>query len=68
MLIAMPTGIIIFNWLATLYGDSLGGEGGRHGPTLDGVATRLTHDQLIRQALQGELICPPTAKTSLHPK
>jgi ubiquinol-cytochrome c reductase cytochrome b subunit len=32
---------------------SLGGEGGRRGPALDGVATRLTHDQLIRQLLQG---------------
>jgi ubiquinol-cytochrome c reductase cytochrome b subunit len=32
---------------------SLGGEGGLRGPALDGVATRLTHDQLIRQVLQG---------------
>jgi ubiquinol-cytochrome c reductase cytochrome b subunit len=32
---------------------SLGGEGGRRGPTLDGVATRLTRDQLIRQVIQG---------------
>ena len=32
---------------------SLGGEGGRRGPALDYVATRLTHDQLIRQVLQG---------------
>jgi ubiquinol-cytochrome c reductase cytochrome b subunit len=32
---------------------SLGGEGGRRGPALDGVATRLTQDQLIRQVLQG---------------
>src|SRR5437879_13361021 len=31
----------------------LGGEGGRRGPALDGVATRLTQDQLIRQVLQG---------------
>jgi ubiquinol-cytochrome c reductase cytochrome b subunit len=32
---------------------SLGGEGGRRGPALDGVATRLTRDQLIHQVLQG---------------
>jgi len=32
---------------------SLGGDGGRRGPALDGVATRLTRDQLIRQVLQG---------------
>src|SRR4030095_7512123 len=32
---------------------SPGGEGGRRGPALDGVATRLTRDQLIRQVLQG---------------
>jgi len=32
---------------------ALGGEGGRRGPPLDHVATRLTQDQLIRQVLQG---------------
>jgi len=32
---------------------SLGGEGGMRGPALDGVATRLTRDQLIRQVVQG---------------
>ena len=32
---------------------SLGGEGGERGPDLDGVGTRLTQDQLIRQVLQG---------------
>jgi ubiquinol-cytochrome c reductase cytochrome b subunit len=32
---------------------SLGGEGGRRGPALDSVATRLTQDQLIRQVVQG---------------
>jgi ubiquinol-cytochrome c reductase cytochrome b subunit len=32
---------------------SLGGVGGRRGPGLDGVATVLTRDQLIRQVLQG---------------
>jgi ubiquinol-cytochrome c reductase cytochrome b subunit len=32
---------------------SLGGGGGQRGPALDGVGTRLTQDQLIRQVLQG---------------
>jgi ubiquinol-cytochrome c reductase cytochrome b subunit len=32
---------------------ALGGEGGKRGPALDAVATRLTDDQLIRQVLQG---------------
>jgi ubiquinol-cytochrome c reductase cytochrome b subunit len=32
---------------------ALGDAGGRRGPALDDVATRLTRDQLIRQVLQG---------------
>ena len=32
---------------------SLGGEGGKRGPALDNVATRLTSDQLVRQVIQG---------------
>src|SRR2546427_2791845 len=40
---------------------SLGGEGGRRGPALDGVATRLTRHQLIRQVLQKS---PPAAACS----
>jgi ubiquinol-cytochrome c reductase cytochrome b subunit len=32
---------------------SIGGSGGLRGPALDGVATRLTGDQLIRQVIQG---------------
>jgi ubiquinol-cytochrome c reductase cytochrome b subunit len=32
---------------------ALGGVGGLRGPALDGVATRLTRDQLVRQVLQG---------------
>ena len=32
---------------------SLGNTGGQRGPTLDSVAVRLTHDQLIRQVIQG---------------
>ena len=32
---------------------SLGNSGGQRGPALDTVAVRLTHDQLIRQVIQG---------------
>jgi ubiquinol-cytochrome c reductase cytochrome b subunit len=32
---------------------ALGGRGGERGPALDDVAVRLTHDQLIRQVIQG---------------
>ena len=32
---------------------SIGGSGGKRGPELDRVATILTHDQLVRQVLQG---------------
>jgi ubiquinol-cytochrome c reductase cytochrome b subunit len=32
---------------------SLGGQGGQRGPALDGIASRMTHDLLIRQVLQG---------------
>jgi ubiquinol-cytochrome c reductase cytochrome b subunit len=32
---------------------SVGGAGGLRGPALDGVATRMTEDQIIRQVLQG---------------
>jgi ubiquinol-cytochrome c reductase cytochrome b subunit len=32
---------------------TIGGSGGLRGPALDGVATRLTGDQLTRQVIQG---------------
>jgi len=32
---------------------SIGGSGGLRGPALDSVATILTHDQLVRQVIQG---------------
>ncbi len=32
---------------------SIGGSGGKRGPALDSVATRLTRDQLVRQVIQG---------------
>jgi ubiquinol-cytochrome c reductase cytochrome b subunit len=41
---------------------SLGEAGGQRGPALDGVATRLTQDQLIRQVIQGGGNMPAYAK------
>jgi ubiquinol-cytochrome c reductase cytochrome b subunit len=32
---------------------AIGGSGGMRGPALDAVATTLTHDQLVRQVIQG---------------
>lgn len=32
---------------------ALGNSGGQRGPALDNVAVRLTHDQMIRQVIQG---------------
>src|SRR5262245_49056997 len=40
----------------------LAGQGGRRGPDLDGVGTRLTRDQLIRQVLQGSGNMPAYGK------
>ena len=47
---------------------ALGGEGGRRGPALDDVATRLTHDQLIRQVLQGGGNMPAYGKNLRPPE
>ncbi len=41
---------------------SLKGQGGQRGPALDRVALRLTHDQLIRQVIQGGGNMPAYAK------
>jgi ubiquinol-cytochrome c reductase cytochrome b subunit len=47
---------------------SLGGRGGERGPALDGVATRLTRDQLIRQVLQGGGNMPAYGKNLSPPE
>jgi ubiquinol-cytochrome c reductase cytochrome b subunit len=41
---------------------SLGGDGGLRGPALDGVGTRLTGDQLVRQVIQGSGNMPAYGK------
>jgi len=40
----------------------MGGRGGLRGPMLDGVATRLTADQLVRQVIQGSGNMPAYGK------
>ncbi len=46
----------------------LGGVGGQRGPALDGVATRLTYDQLVRQVLQGGGNMPAYGKNLSPPE
>jgi len=45
---------------------SIGGSGGKRGPELDRVATRMTRDQLVRQVIQGGGNMPAYGK-NLHP-
>ncbi len=45
---------------------SIGGSGGKRGPELDRVATRMTRDQLVRQVIQGGGNMPAYAK-NLNP-
>jgi ubiquinol-cytochrome c reductase cytochrome b subunit len=47
---------------------SLAGQGGKRGPALDGVGTRLTRDQLIRQVLQGGGNMPAYGKNLSPPE
>lgn len=47
---------------------SLGDQGGKRGPALDAVAVRLTHDQLIRQVIQGGGNMPAYGKNLSPPE
>jgi ubiquinol-cytochrome c reductase cytochrome b subunit len=47
---------------------SLDGLGGKRGPTLDTVAVRLTHDELIRQVIQGGGNMPAYGKNLSPPE
>jgi len=47
---------------------SLGGTGGLRGPALDGVATRLTQEQLVRQVIQGGGNMPAYGKNLTPPE
>ncbi len=47
---------------------SLDGTGGQRGPALDGVATRMTGDQLVRQVIQGGGNMPAYGKNLSPPE
>ncbi len=47
---------------------SLDNQGGKRGPALDAVAVRLTHDQLIRQVIQGGGNMPAYGKNLSPPE
>ena len=47
---------------------ALGGTGGDRGPALDTVAVRMTHDQLVRQVLQGGGNMPTYGKNLSPPQ
>src|SRR5262245_15314167 len=47
---------------------ALDGEGGQRGPALDAVAVRLTHDQMIRQVIQGGGNMPAYGKNLSPPE
>ncbi len=46
-------GAAVFQYKSCRNCHSLDGIGGQRGPDLTAVATRLTHDELIRQVIQG---------------
>jgi len=47
---------------------SIGGSGGKRGPALDKVATKLTRDQLVRQVIQGGGNMPAYGKNLTPPE
>jgi ubiquinol-cytochrome c reductase cytochrome b subunit len=46
-------GAIVFQYKQCRNCHALGGVGGRRGPNLDEIATKMTEDQMIRQVIQG---------------
>ena len=56
-------GAIVFQEKQCRNCHQVGGLGGRRGPSLDDVATRLTEDQLVRQVIQGGGNMPAYGKT-----
>lgn len=56
-------GAIVFQQMQCRNCHALGGIGGRRGPDLVGVSTRMTEDQLVRQVLQGSGNMPAFGST-----
>jgi ubiquinol-cytochrome c reductase cytochrome b subunit len=61
-------GVIVFQSKQCRNCHSIAGVGGKRGPALDLVATRLTQDQLIRQVLQGGGNMPAYGKNLSPPE
>jgi ubiquinol-cytochrome c reductase cytochrome b subunit len=61
-------GAIVFQEKQCRNCHQIGGLGGRRGPSLDDVATRLTEDQLVRQVIQGGGNMPAYGKTLSPPQ
>jgi ubiquinol-cytochrome c reductase cytochrome b subunit len=59
-------GAVVFHAKQCINCHSVGGAGGLRGPALDGVAARLTADQLVRQVIQGSGNMPAYGK-NLNP-
>ncbi|MBV9958385.1 MAG: cytochrome b N-terminal domain-containing protein, partial [Acidobacteria bacterium] len=59
-------GAVVFHAKQCINCHSIGREGGLRGPALDGVATRFTADQLVRQVIQGSGNMPAYGK-NLNP-
>lgn len=59
-------GAVVFHAKQCINCHSIGSEGGLRGPALDGVAARLTPDQLTRQVIQGSGNMPAYGK-NLNP-
>ncbi|MBW4027257.1 MAG: c-type cytochrome [Acidobacteria bacterium] len=61
-------GAIVFQGKQCRNCHSVAGTGGMRGPALDGVATRMTEDQLIRQVIQGGGNMPAYGKNLSPPQ
>jgi ubiquinol-cytochrome c reductase cytochrome b subunit len=61
-------GALVFQFKQCRNCHSIGGTGGKRGPELDAVAVRLTHDQLVRQVLQGGGNMPTYGKNLSPPE